>query len=199
MNEKILTRDMQAKRTKENIIKAAILLASEKGLDGFTIREICKVADISIGNFYHYFTSKDDVLLQTRQVYDERILSEIKKINSTDITQLLLKIYEARASFVLDRPIEESNVLYTLNLKINASRENKHEYIVDAYILAIIKNAQENAKITCSFEANEILYMLNTIYHGCCYEYLLNNENYALIKNVTVLISSVLLGQSIIR
>ena len=186
MNNKLSMRKMQAIRTKENIIKTAIRLAAKKGIDGFTVRDICSAVNISIGNFYHYFRSKDDVLLHTRQVYDKRILSKIKKIENNDIVQLIITIYEARASFVLERPIEESNVLYILNLK-NASNNNRHEYIVDAYILDILRRAKENSKIKSSLTAEEILSMLNTIYHGCCYEYIANNGNYDLLMHLRCL------------
>ncbi len=50
------------------IFEVALALMEEIGYEKMTIRRICEEANISIGKFYHYFSSKQELL---RFFYDE--------------------------------------------------------------------------------------------------------------------------------
>lgn len=64
MKEKsYLSRKEQAVLTKKKIFDTTVLLMKKKGYSKITIREICQNAEISVGTFYLYFLSKDDILL----------------------------------------------------------------------------------------------------------------------------------------
>ncbi len=56
------SRDYQAQQTKNRIYDAAILLMQTNGVKQTTIEGICKKAKVSVGSFYNYFKSKDDIL-----------------------------------------------------------------------------------------------------------------------------------------
>jgi AcrR family transcriptional regulator len=46
----------------------------EEGLKNVTIKDICEKAGISIGSFYHYFSSKDSIVQEMYQLMDEYFL-----------------------------------------------------------------------------------------------------------------------------
>lgn len=52
----------QQKR-REEIVASALGLLTHSDFDDISVSDICRAADISIGSFYHYFTSKNDVLV----------------------------------------------------------------------------------------------------------------------------------------
>ena len=56
-------RQERALETRQRIVDAALELFREHGYDGTTMRAIAKHADVSLGNAYYYFTSKDDLVL----------------------------------------------------------------------------------------------------------------------------------------
>ena len=62
-------RQKQANRSKQKIAKAALSLFQKKGYHNVTIEDICKKADVSVGGFYHHFSSKGAVF--------EIVMSEI--------------------------------------------------------------------------------------------------------------------------
>lgn len=65
MNEKpYISRKDQARLTQKKIFDTTLVLIRMKGYQKVTIREICQNAQISIGTFYLYFSSKDDILLE---------------------------------------------------------------------------------------------------------------------------------------
>ena len=55
-------------QVKARIITAATQLLKEKGMDYLTVSNICKVAGVSVGSFYHHFSNKDEVLSYTNQM-----------------------------------------------------------------------------------------------------------------------------------
>ncbi len=57
-------REEQKKATRQKIVEAVQALIHEKDYASITIREICQHADISIGSYYKYFKSKDDIIDQ---------------------------------------------------------------------------------------------------------------------------------------
>lgn len=67
------TRREQAELTRQNIFNATIDLINEVGFNKVTIRNICKNSNVSIGTFYIYFSSKDDILLEMYRQSDEYI------------------------------------------------------------------------------------------------------------------------------
>ncbi|MBE5784262.1 MAG: TetR/AcrR family transcriptional regulator [Clostridiales bacterium] len=58
-------RKQQANETKKRIYGAATELIHEKGFENVRIEDISKRANVSMGLFYNYFTSKADVLTES--------------------------------------------------------------------------------------------------------------------------------------
>jgi AcrR family transcriptional regulator len=50
-------------RTRNQILETAMQLFREKGYDGTTMRDIAARMDIAVGNAYHYFRSKDELVV----------------------------------------------------------------------------------------------------------------------------------------
>ncbi|MEA4898798.1 TetR/AcrR family transcriptional regulator [Bacillota bacterium Meth-B3] len=60
--ERLNKRQQQAQETKAAIYEAMNDLVTEKPFERIRIRDICERANISPGAFYHYFSSKSDLL-----------------------------------------------------------------------------------------------------------------------------------------
>jgi AcrR family transcriptional regulator len=61
--EKKLTKSEQAYIRRNQIIDTALKLFAEKGFSNTTIKDISEAAGTSLGLMYHYFASKDDLLI----------------------------------------------------------------------------------------------------------------------------------------
>lgn len=66
-----------ADHTRRRILDAALESGREVGFAGTSIRGICKRAEISVGAFYHYFESKDDLLNEAFFHYDSTLTEEV--------------------------------------------------------------------------------------------------------------------------
>jgi len=76
-----MSRSRQQKHSEEiknSIIEIARKIIAEEGPDAVSIRRITKEMDYSPGIVYHYFDSKEDIILHVLKENYQRILSSIK-------------------------------------------------------------------------------------------------------------------------
>ena len=59
---KLSKQQQKSKETKERIFQAAKEILQKNGYENLSIKNICEVAGVSNGSFYHHFKSKDDLL-----------------------------------------------------------------------------------------------------------------------------------------
>lgn len=59
---KLTNRQKQAAATKQKIYDAALALFAHSSYEGVTVRDICAKAGVSVGIFYHYYPSKENIL-----------------------------------------------------------------------------------------------------------------------------------------
>lgn len=64
MKKELTNRAKQAIATKEKIIACGKRLILSKGFDNISVDAISKAANITVGTFYYYFRSKDDLLFE---------------------------------------------------------------------------------------------------------------------------------------
>lgn len=71
-------RDRKKQRTRHTIEQVALDLFEENGFDGTTIELIAAAADIAPRTFFHYFPSKEDVLLADYAARLDRIVAALE-------------------------------------------------------------------------------------------------------------------------
>jgi AcrR family transcriptional regulator len=86
--------------TRERIYSTALALFRERGFDATTMRDIAAAAGMSLGAAYHYFPSKDAIVL----AYYDRISKEHARRVTTEVAQK--KSLGARLSVAFQSKIE---------------------------------------------------------------------------------------------
>ena len=61
------------------LMNAAEALFLEQGVQATTINDIVKAADVAKGTFYHYFSSKNEILVALGNRYTENFLAHLEK------------------------------------------------------------------------------------------------------------------------
>ena len=71
--------DRRITRSRRALRAALISLMEERGLDGFTVNDLCERADLNRGTFYNHFHDKDDLLL----TLEDEIMNELARIQES--------------------------------------------------------------------------------------------------------------------
>ncbi|KAA9234698.1 MULTISPECIES: TetR/AcrR family transcriptional regulator [Aerococcus] len=74
-----------AKDNREKLIKATDRLLKDRSISSITTKEITKEAGVSVGVFYNYFDSKEDVFTELIKSFFNYSLAEMEKLK-TEIT-----------------------------------------------------------------------------------------------------------------
>jgi AcrR family transcriptional regulator len=72
-------RERKRRETLRRITDAGVSLFIEKGFEKTTVEEIAAAAGISRRTFFHYFESKDDILLSLQSGVGELIAAEVRR------------------------------------------------------------------------------------------------------------------------
>ncbi len=73
------TRTKPAEVRLDELMGAAEKLFLAKGVDATTVSEIVEEAQVAKGTFYHYFSSKNDMLVALGQRYTQQFLAQLEK------------------------------------------------------------------------------------------------------------------------
>ncbi len=111
-------RQKQAIDTKNKIYKVSITLFEKYGYDNVHIKDIAKGADISVGTFYHYYKSKEDVFyeiyVRADQYFDTTVREELKEEYSVD---RIIEFFDYYASKNMDTDIDTLKQMLCINNK----------------------------------------------------------------------------------
>lgn len=93
-------RRLQADRTEQAILQAAMELFRAGGYDKVSVRDICKAAGITTGAFYHHFRSKEDLITRGFSPMDDYISQALAGSEDAPIPEQLRILLVAYASFI---------------------------------------------------------------------------------------------------
>ena len=95
-------REKRARAKKLHITGIAMALFKKRGYTNVKVTEICQEAEISLGTFYHYFSSKDSIIDETYQLIDEQIFEHVQDKEYATPIDKILGLLEMSACIMLD-------------------------------------------------------------------------------------------------
>lgn len=175
--KKVTSRQAQALETRNKIYNVALDLMEKKGFDNITIHDIIEKADISIGGFYHYFKSKNDILFEIYQRADnyfrKNVAGKLKSGNSLD---QIVEFFQYYAKYH-----EISDITFTKHLY---STENKYftqkGRFLQIMLQEIIAAGQKNGEIILEMSPEQIEDYLFIAARGVVFNWCLYNGEYSL-------------------
>ena len=170
-------------KTKAKITKVAWQLFHEKGYSETTIDDIIAASGTSKGSFYHYYSSKDELLSSLSELFDakyeEVMLTLDPEMNSFD--KLMYLSYTVHDMIGKDIPIGLLSSLYSSQV---ITKGDKHLQNQDRYyyhvITQIISEGQERGQITKDMTVREIQRLYTLSERAIIYDYCISNGNYSL-------------------
>jgi len=171
------TRKEQAEETRHRIYTSAIELMEENGFGNFTIEDISKRAGVSVGAFYHYFESKNDILADIFYRADDYFSTEVvRSLNKKSIPEQIIEYFDHYAKFNVDCGVETTQQIF--NAKIKFFIEKKRPMLT--MLEDLIREGQEKNEIRRDTGVKELLNYLLCMARGIVFDWSLYDGKYDL-------------------
>ena len=104
--------------TKDKILKAAQKLFSEYDYDHVSIKEICLLAKVSNGSFYHQIGSKENLMkIIYIELSEKAIINLVKKSGLKDPLEKIKSVVDMHVDYALKYGYNFIKQIFLLNLK----------------------------------------------------------------------------------
>ena len=180
MNDVKLTRKEQAEETKKLIFNKALELLEEKDFEKITVRDIVKKANVSIGTFYHYYSTKLDVYYETYIIADEYFETVVKtSINElTDTREKIELFFDYYARY--NSEITDLTLTQILYNSANKCFDRNSNIGMIPILTSILQEGLDANIIKSDKSAEEIAQFLMISIRGQVYHWCTNDGNYDL-------------------
>ncbi len=180
MNDVKLTRKEQAEETKKLIFEKALELLAEKDFEKITVRDIVKKANVSVGTFYHYYSTKLDVYYETYIIADEYfetvVKSEINQLTGTREKLELFFDYYAKYNCEITN-LSLTQILYN---SANKCFDRNSDIGMIPILISILQEGLDIGVLKSDRSAKEIAQFLMISIRGQIYHWCTNDGNYDL-------------------
>lgn len=185
-----IPRKERTAQMKARIITAATDLLKEKGMDYLTVSNICKVAGVSVGSFYHHFSNKDEVLSCYLSEAFLKNAAAFDRIEGDDIIANIIRCYELYNEFLTSQGFDFVINYYTASNRSLYSRNNTiSNSSVNAPIMEKIRHlcvhSKETGFIRESCDLDTFLYDLTVIEKGVIFDWCICEGSYNLTSEVS--------------
>lgn len=155
---------------------------TKKGFNNTTIAEISKKANVSVGTFYLYFQSKEDIFLDIYHKADayfkDEVAGQLKDLRATDQIILFFKCY---AKYNLNQGLDAISQLYNTKNKLFIAKDRYMHLLLEQ----MIERGQRNSELIADMTAKQMADYLFIVARGTVYDWCLHDGGYDLEQVLT--------------
>lgn len=152
---------------RQRIYDAALTLFRRKGVAGATIREIAREADVGVGTFFNYFTSKEDVLDALGRQRQERLVALLAEPSLAGLTarERIERIMRALVEGMEEEPTLTRAVLRAALSSPTLFHGERARFVAMANLFAeILREGQARGEVAADCDAEVASHLLISTY-----------------------------------
>ncbi len=183
----------KAAETRSRIYTAAVELMDRKGFERITIADISRKAGVSVGAFYHYFKSKNDILAEIFYKADEYFTTQVLPVLNADtrgVTERIVEYFDYYAKFNVSSGVEMTQQLFNPKIKFFIKKGRPMQTILQD----LIREGQEKREIRQDASPEELARFLFILARGIVFEWSLYEGRYdleaAMHRHIEALVST---------
>jgi TetR/AcrR family fatty acid metabolism transcriptional regulator len=182
LDKKPTSRQIRAIKTRKLIYDIAVKLMDDQGFAVTTIEEISKKAGVSVGTFYHYFKSKEDIfydLFKKADEYFESVVApEIKKIaeSGASVSDQIVYFFNQYAKYDTDRGLVNIIQLYNTKNELFSRKDRFMRKLLEE----LIGRGQATGELTLELNADETTEFLFIASRGVVFDWCVHYGEYDL-------------------
>jgi len=171
----LTSREKKAIQTKNRIYECALKLIRKEGFDNVAVGDICKAAEVSVGLFYYYFPSKNDIIFEVYKRADNYFQNEIKaSIKTDDFPEKVAEYMRRYIGFVDKDGIDLIRNLYIPTNTLFTEKGRAMQLVLEM----IIKEGQEAEQIDSSKSPKDWVLFIFTVLRGIVFDWCLYKGEY---------------------
>ncbi len=170
----LTSRQFQAEETHKRIYNTAFGLMTKKGFDKITIKDIAKKAGVSIGTFYHYYKSKDDILYEIYYKADEYFRQMMAGMEAETAPERIIEYFRYYAKYSERNTVGFTTHLYNIENKYFLKKGR----LMQTVLADIIRQGQENKELIQTKTPDELVDFLFLIARGIIFDWGLRDGQY---------------------
>lgn len=181
-------RQLKALETKEKIYQTALDLLESDGYENIRIEDICQKAGVSIGTFYNYFKSKNEILQLIYKKGDDYFENTVDDaLEGLEIEEAVIEFFRYYAKYNINTGLTTLKQLYNPeNVFFTKKRGMQH------VLGRLIQKGQEAGRLTEEVPSDEIVCDLFVLARGIVYDYCLKEGQFDLVEKMASYIQRVL-------
>lgn len=174
VKESTISRKEQAALTKKRITETMILLMNKSGYNKITIREICKAANTSIGTFYLYYSSKEDILLELYSSIDQ---ANALTLEMEDRAEAIIARFENHLSALLREMNRDLlRYLFVVSLTNEQNFFVAPERVLYQHVLGDLKALASQDRLTSGAEPETLCRLLHVVAQSYLFQWLTDGD-----------------------
>ena len=178
---------------KEKIYRTSINMISQKGFQETKIKDICREANVSVGTFYSYFNTKEDVIkelyLTADNFFFKNVAKEIENKSFEDKLNIFTHYY---AKLNVETGIDMLRVLYSPDNEWFAQTHPMQQVLVK-----IISDAINEKIIREDFAMADVTQFIFVALRGVCYDWCINKGSFDMEERMSKYLKMVLRGLAV--
>ena len=182
-NKTLSSRALQAQKTRDKIFQTAVDMISQHGFDNVTIDDICRKSGVAKGSFYHYFKSKDDIIILTYENIDNIYERKLKKLPAeTGSIEKIIFTVMYQAIFAKRSGVESVRQIYRSQVEYGTTYFISEERPLFKLLCNIISVGQQKNEIRTDLTADELTRFFLALSRGIIYDWCVHNGSYDIEK-----------------
>jgi AcrR family transcriptional regulator len=176
------SRQLQADRTRTLLYSIAVSLMEKQGFANTTIEEIATKAGVSIGTFYHYFSSKEeifyDIFKKADEYFESIVAPALANADAVGITsyEQVVTYFRYYAHYNLNRGFSNITQLYNTKNKIFAKKGR----FMQELLTQVIAKGEARGDFSSEMSPDEATEYLFIVARGVVYDWCIHEGNYDL-------------------
>lgn len=158
----------KTRRNREAILNAAMFITKQYGGDALTVKNICEIAKVSNGSFYHLFSSKDDlVYYYLAYAFDQYLKAKPTDDANMSASERILDLYDSYIDVCLDAGSEFVSLIYsTSNESLNFFERPKEQSIILDKIGECLKAGVDSGEYKSDLDVRKASFHVASIVTG---------------------------------
>jgi AcrR family transcriptional regulator len=150
MNQETTKRRMPTEERQSEIIRVAVELAAEKGVDSVTTQNMADAMKVTQGAIFKHFTTKDDIWVAVMRWIREQLMKVLEKAaaGATDPIDTIERMFFAHIAFISKHPAIPRLLFSELLHKKNSKLRELIQEIISGYeakIAGLLDAAKQQA------------------------------------------------------